>query len=247
MKPISLIFLFSTLSLYCNAQQFIERVYLKDSVTVYEGYIIEQAPSKYVKVYRLKEKDTVTVNLPEVWKLTKIYVVDTVSMLPVKKKGPGENKYDRQVFLELLGNGILYSFNYDMRTAKGLRNKWGFRIGAEAMRIRGTDTSNLEKVTVSYFALPFAINYLFGRRKDFLELGIGATYIYATAKGRQITHEPYDIQVLNQEVLSLFGNLNIGYRHVPYKKGISYSAGITPIFGGASLNFWLGFGIGYHF
>jgi hypothetical protein len=247
MKPISLILIFSVLSLAGNAQQFIERVYLKDSVTVYEGYIIEQSPSKYVKVYRIKEKDTVTINLPEVWKLTKNYVVDTIAVLPVKKKRPGDNKYDRQVFLELLGNGILYSFNYDMRTAKGLRNKWGFRIGAEAMKIRGTDTTNREKVTVSFIALPFSINYLFGRRKDFLELGIGATYIYATAKGRQVTHEPYAIQVFNQEILSLYGNLNIGYRHVPYKKGITYSAGVTPVFGGVSINFWLGLGIGYHF
>lgn len=34
-----------------------DKIYLNDSVTVYEGLIIEQASAKYVKIVRTKEKD----------------------------------------------------------------------------------------------------------------------------------------------------------------------------------------------
>jgi hypothetical protein len=133
-----------------------------------------------------------------------------------------------------------------MRTAKGLRNKWGFRIGAEWMQLTGTDTLTNDKVKVSFAAIPFNINYRFGRRKDFLELGIGATYVYARADGKHITHEVSGIQVWNQDLLGLYGNFNIGYRHMPYKKGLTYGIAVTPVFGGGLLEFWMGFGIGYH-
>jgi hypothetical protein len=52
-------------------------VYLKDSVTFHEGYIIEQAPAQYVKIMRLKEKDTLTINIQNIWKLTKHFKQDT--------------------------------------------------------------------------------------------------------------------------------------------------------------------------
>lgn len=60
----------SWLTLSANAQ-LMESVYLKDSVTVYRGVILEQSPAKYPRIYRMPEKDTITVALTDIWKIVR--------------------------------------------------------------------------------------------------------------------------------------------------------------------------------
>jgi hypothetical protein len=229
----TLFFLFFVIVVW--AQQFKERVYLKDSITFYEGYVIEQAPAKYVKIYRLQEKDTMTVPLTDVLKLTKIYVIDTVEKIKAKKKlnKTIENKYQKVAFIELLGAGGLYSINYDMRTAKGKRDGWGFRVGVEKVVANITDTSVsgvVEKSRISFTAIPIVLNYLFGKRKGFLELGVGATYFKFKGESNSIsTIERYQEETFNQSFGSIIGSFNIGYRHVPYKNGFMYRVALTPL------------------
>lgn len=245
-----LLFLLSICALNTSAQQFKERVYLKDSVTFYEGYVIEQAPAKYVKIYRLKERDTVTVALSEVLKLTKEYVIDTIAVIkkiPVKKI---TTKYTKVAFVELLGAGILYSLNYDMRTAKGKRNGWGFRAGIEYINATVTDTANgiTTRTDVSFTAIPIVLNYLFGNRKSFLELGVGATYFKFKGNATSTSSiETYKEETLKGTFGSIIGNLNIGYRHVPYKRGFMYRIAYTPLLLDDSFQTFIGIGLGYHF
>jgi hypothetical protein len=248
MKTLLLLFLLIFLVNLANAQQYTERVYLKDSITFYEGYVIEQAPARYVKIFRLKEKDTILVNLVDIWKLTKNYITDTTRSNKRSVILPDKNKYTKIFFAEFFGNGILYSLNYDMRTAKGVRDKWGLRVGFEWIGFRATDTATKQKISARAIAFPFAVNYLVGKHKGFLELGFGATYFFASAKGQRITdNEAYTVNPLNEMLMSLYGTFNIGYRHVPYKKGIMYHFLFTPVFGGGEFASLVGAGIGYHF
>ena len=255
-----LIVILSFVTVFCNAQQFKERVYLKDSITFYEGYIIEQAPAKYVKIYRLIEKDTITVPLTDVLKLTKIYVVDSVSK-PVLKTGLQikKLKYDKVAFVELLGAGGLYSINYDMRTAKGRRDGWGFRIGIEKIVTTYTDTANgisggpgvivpSEKSRISFTAIPLVLNYLFGKKKGFLELGVGATYFNFSSNTTSIDIiESYKEETFKDNFGSVIGSFNIGYRHVPYRAGFMYRIAFTPLLLNNYFVPFFGFGLGYHF
>jgi hypothetical protein len=238
-------------SFIANAQQFKERVYLKDSITFYEGYVIEQAPAKYVKIYRLVQKDTITVLLTDVLKLTKIYVVDSVVKVKSKKQITlSNNKYQKVAFVEFLGAGGLYSINYDMRTARGKRNEWGFRIGFEKIVAKFNDTlggANV-KTRISFTAVPLVLNYLFGNRKGFLELGVGATYFKFDGESTSIASvERYKEETFRESFGSIIGSFNIGYRHVPYKNGFMYRAALTPLLIEGTFVPFIGVGLGYHF
>ncbi len=238
-----------TLFIFCRgkAQVFVEKVYLKDSTTVYEGYIIEQAPAKYIKIYRIKEKDTILVNLNEVWRLTKNYTIDSVKSSIKTAKPLPKNRYTKAAFAELLGNGILFSLNYDMRTAKNVRDKWGFRIGIEHEGINVSDTTGTN-LKAKLTTVPFSINYLIGKKKGFLELGMGASYALLKVNGSIVTNgEVFDITLLNENFSNMYGTFNIGYRHVPYKNGLMYSIAFTPKFILGQILSYVGIGIGYHF
>lgn len=238
------------LNSYCTfAQQFLERVYLNDSTTVYEGFVIEQAPSKYVKIYRTKEKDTIEVNLNKVWKLTKVYKIDTLKVLKrnlINKEI--KNKYERVAFIELLGAGGLYSLNYDMRTERGKRNGWGFRVGYEYLALNLNDSITSDRIKISFRAFPFQLNYLFGKRKGFLELGVGSTFISPKVSGPGTANiDPELIEGFNQTVRSVVGTFTIGYRHTPYNGGVMYKIAYVPLLVNGNLIPFFGFGLGYHF
>lgn len=252
LKSIFFTSIFIVVCTICVAQQFKERVYLKDSLTFYEGYIIEQAPAKYVKIYRLIEKDTMTVPLVDVLKLTKIYIIDTLEKIKLKKKinNTNDNKYQKVAFIELLGAGGLYSINYDMRTAKGRRDGWGFRVGYERIVTIISDSTPTEKAQsrISFTAIPVVLNYLFGKRKGFLELGIGATYFKFIGRATGIASiESYQQETFKESFGSVIGNFNIGYRHVPYKRGFMYRVAFTPLLVEDTFVPFIGIGLGYHF
>jgi hypothetical protein len=244
--------MFVFVSSICVAQQFKERVYLKDSITFYEGYVIEQAPAKYVKIYRLLEKDTMTVTLSDVLKLTKIYVIDTVEKLKQQKKinKVMGSRYQKVAFVELLGAAGLYSINYDMRTAKGVRNGWGFRVGFERIvsNFKDSVAGVIENSRIKFTAIPIVLNYLFGKRKGFLELGVGATYFKFKGEATSITTvERYQEETFRQSFGSIIGSFNIGYRHVPYKNGFMYRVALTPLLIEDTFVPFIGIGLGYHF
>ncbi len=241
-----LIMLLSTF--FASAQQFKERVYLKDSITFYEGYIIEQAPSKYVKIYRLVEKDTLTVLLNDVLKLTKVYTIDSVKKNIKSIKQNIQSTYTKVAFAEILGNAIIYSLNYDMRTAKGVRDKWGFRIGIEHVGLSATDSITTKNTWVKVTAIPFGLNYLIGKRKGFLELGLGATYFHLKGKDFVIDNlDKYSDDILYYNNGFMIGTFNIGYRHVPINNGIMYRCTFSPLLLGSAFIPFVGFGVGYHF
>lgn len=228
-------------------QHFVERVYLKDSTTVYEGYIIEQAPAKYIKIYRLKEKDTVEVMLTAIWKLTKEY--DVPQKKP-KTTAAAPKRYYKSAFFELGGKALLYSFNYDMRTERGRRNGWGFTAGFNRLAIKAVNTANAgDSVSLDLTMFPFSINYLFGKRKGFFELGAGGTYIFFKGVGNLVgNQEAYQLQHFDISLGSILGNFTIGYRHMPLSNGINWRIALNPIFFGSNqLIPWLGFSIGYQF
>jgi hypothetical protein len=232
-----------------NSQQFIERVYLKDS-SFYEGYIIEQVPTQYLKIDRIKQKDTVTVLLTEVWKITKQYTKTTLGKTITLDKNVKENKYVKTAYLELLGNAGLYSFNFDMRTDKGIRDKWGFRIGFGFLKFSASDTANVGSVNLRAIGIPFGINYLIGKKERFLELGVGATFFNVKYNGKELTNaelENYEVKLFGENLSSVIGTFNIGYKHVPYKKGFMYKIALTPLLISNQIIPFIGFGLGYKF
>ena len=82
-----------------------------------------------------------------------------------KERGTEVSANASQIYFELGGPGIIYSFNYDGRFG-GYENGIGFRVGVGGAYWNGD----------GYVALPVQLNYLLGTNGKYLEIGAGATY-----------------------------------------------------------------------
>lgn len=228
--------------------QFLEKVYLNDSVTVHEGWIIEQVPQVYLKMLRQQQRDTITIDVADVWKITR--VIDTKKLDRVFRNPlVARSGYSQAVYFELLGNGALYSFNYDRRFKKGRRDGWGYRIGFGYFRITDSIPGSAGYRRFTSVAIPVDINYLIGKRKGALELGLSATYIATWDKGSQYTYNDLDglgLEPFNLRSNGVIGFLNCAYRYRPAGNGLFLKAGLTTIIYPETLPY-IGLSIGYHF
>lgn len=221
----------------------IDKIFLNDSVTIYEGLIIEQAPAKYIKIVRTKEKDTIQVLMTDIWKMMRIHPVQEAppKAEPVKKKKT-KNKF---VFAEVLGSGGVYSFNYDFRFDKTTINKWGLRTGIEYLPLNTYNYSG-DKLTYSTILFPFMVSYLLGKKNKFLELGLGAVYVFKWRHG-QLKAEEYEyfVRTINRRIPKSYGVFSVGYRHNPKRGRIMWGIGATPLIGNSFIVPNIGLKIGY--
>ena len=135
------------------------------------------------------------------------------------------------VHLELLGNGLLYSLNYERALYKSLNARAG--IGYYQVSEIGDGGDNVSLTTV-----PVMINYLLGSKSSKIEVGIGACFVFASANF--------------EEVASVSGSTTLGtatfaYRYQRPEGGIMFRAGVTPFFGDIGFQLWFGIGFGYAF
>lgn len=132
---------------------------------------------------------------------------------------------NHSVYAELLGNGLIFSFNYDTRFANkpdGL----GGRIGLGFVG-KGDDGAVL---------VPFQLNWLLGKNGRYFEMGIGATYLGGTA------------DFFDEDIDHFVGTMTFGYRRQPLDGGFMWKAAITPVLAdGFFWPYYVGFGLGYSF
>lgn len=119
------------------------------------------------------------------------------------------------VFVEIYGAGLFHSINYDVRFDQ-ISNGLGTRIGLGYTAIDG----------VRVFTFPITINYLIGKKRNFLELGIGGTGIFL---GQGNISSPASGPDISSSTAIAHGML--GYRRVS-SSGFLFRAGITPLFTG---------------
>ena len=126
------------------------------------------------------------------------------------------------IFLEVGGAGLSYSFNYEHRL-KG-EGGLGFRGGLGYI-------SRVDDIKM--FSAPFQVNYLLGKKTNFIEIGAGLTYfylddyLYCNYPGCPPSDESeFLLPVkLKGDVMATF---TFGFRHQP-KSGIMYRLAITPV------------------
>ncbi|HSJ67651.1 MAG TPA: hypothetical protein VK921_08250 [Anditalea sp.] len=131
-----------------------------------------------------------------------------------------ERTKSQGVFVEVLGNGLIYSVNYDTRFSQRFDGIGG-RAGIGYIAIDGTTLTTM----------PFLLNYLFGKEKHFFEIGVGPTVILASANSGGFG--PVGDRERGSAVI---GTMSVGYRLEPTDGGFMFRAGLTPIFDSSS--FW---------
>jgi len=117
-------------------------------------------------------------------------------------------------FLELGGNGMFYSLNYDRILLNRDTWKLSGRVGALYLPLFGAGNRQM-------VGGPVEISYLRGRGRHFLELGLGGTVVYDT----------YALSDSRINDLAVMAVARIGYRHQKPEGGFFYKVGFTPLLG----------------
>lgn len=143
----------------------------------------------------------------------------------------------QNVYFEILGPGITYSFNYDTRFQNTL-NGLGGRVGISYVSVDN----------VSMLTVPIGVNYLLGKKGNYFEMGAGATFVHANAKDEQEGDTDGVFFLDGGSASNVLGNLTFGYRRQPVDGGFSFRAGFSPVFGsGDFIPYWPYIGFGYSF
>lgn len=126
------------------------------------------------------------------------------------------------LFVELLGNGLFYTFNYE----RFVNNDIALRVGLGYFSISTGSSSGNGSGHAALLSLPLMFEYMgIGSADDKLELGIGPLIFYASGSGSFIG------DTAKTSGTFLFGTATVGYRHVPHDGGFNFKIGFTPIFG----------------
>ena len=142
----------------------------------------------------------------------------------------------KNVFVELGGPGFI-SANYDVRLSK-INDGFGVRVGVGII-------SDLQ---ASGITLPVGLNYLIGKRNNFIEIGAGASYVRLPNVNQD---QPFNFPAESMVV----GYGWLGYKYQATDNGFTFRAGLCQylrklnlpvILGVTSLYPSLSFGYSFH-
>jgi hypothetical protein len=125
----------------------------------------------------------------------------------------------QSVYLEFLGNGLVFSGNYDFRFQKSQKGL-GMRVGLGFFGGSGG----------GIITLPIGLNYLTGKGPNYFEAGLGYTYASFTD---------------SEDFLEGSGSIlvpSIGYRYQPVQKGFIGRIYIGPLIGISGGGGWIFYG-----
>lgn len=166
--------------------------------------------------------------------------------LGLKSNAQDSFNYKNAVIVEIGGNGLAYSVNYERFLTDNLNSRVGFSV----WKIIENQTDK----SLTVMSYPISFNYLIklGSQKHFLETGIGVMNLVTS--GNLVEYNEITNYYLNPF-------LNLGYQ-CQAKNRIIYRVGLSPFFGTKSLTnpteqgfyplnskiqIWGYFGIGYKF
>ena len=141
----------------------------------------------------------------------------------------GNEKRAQNVFVELGGQGLLFTANYDTRFSKR-RDGLGGRAGIGYISIGGDHATTV----------PFSMNYLLGKGRHFFEMGLGVTVLATSGSDNSFLFDENNSNIL--------GTMSFSYRLQPVDTGFSYRAGLTPLFNkNFFIPYYAGLSLGYSF
>ena len=135
------------------------------------------------------------------------------------------------VYFEGLGQGLLYSVNFDHRFAENFAVRAGFShftIGFIS--------------DVSITTIPLMVEYLSGSGNHHLEIGLGAVPVYGRISG-----DLFGSSEGTTGAWVIVATATVGYRYQPVGEGFLFRIGLTPFFMNAGAQIFGGASIGYAF
>jgi len=134
-------------------------------------------------------------------------------------------------FVELGGNAVAYSLNYE----RFFTPKIGIRVGG--MYLQTNDDAG-DRVGVGLF--PVMATYLLGAGNSHFETGAGIGFATAGVSDSDFGEGDWNGS-------AVYGTATFGYRYQKPEGGVIFRAGFTPIYSGGTLLPWAGVSVGYAF
>ena len=152
-----------------------------------------------------------------------------------KRKSSGDFARN-SIFLELGGNGLIYSLNYDHK----FFDHASARIGGMYLGGSADDPNSIDG-RVSVFFVPITANYLVGNGNSRLEIG-GGLVIAGGSVDATIDNETIDDVGSGAAFTG-----TIGYRLQPRDGGFLFRVGFTPLIASGVFVPWAGLSLGATF
>jgi hypothetical protein len=135
-----------------------------------------------------------------------------------------ERSAKNSIFVEALGNGILYSINYDRLVIDALSVRLGLMylsIGASSTSDSGTTSASVTLISV-----PIVANYVgLYSGSHGLEAGAGASLVYASGEGSGFGYST------SSSGVGGYLTVNVGYRLQPVDGGFQFRIGAMALIG----------------
>ena len=150
---------------------------------------------------------------------------------------------NKSVFLELGGNGLVVSANFDARFTKSEKG-FGFRAGIGFVPAVNTGEADVfVPSTPGALTIPIGINHLAGHAPHYFESGLGVTYVHVSGTVSS------DFWGYSEDVTgSAVGFVpSVGYRYAKTGKAFQGRIFISPIISSGGASFWAGLSLGYKF
>lgn len=152
------------------------------------------------------------------------------------KKGVLPDIRKHSIFIELGGQGQIATLNYEFR-----RNRITYRAGVYyffskkftgygGRRLRDLNGMVTGVQTIPPFSFPIEGTYLFGGQKNFIEVGIGITYIRGWFVETEIFDRDQYLVADRNYLQSIYFTPRVGYRYSSENEFIFFRIGLTPIF-----------------
>ncbi len=139
---------------------------------------------------------------------------------PGYSSGNEERTALNSLYVEGLGPGFFYAFNYER-----IVSDIAIRAGIGYLSISASSGTG-DSASAYWLSIPLDINYIgIGSKKHIFELGAGATIVSVGAGASSLGVESSGSATL------VYGHMNIGYRLQPPTGGFMLRTGISPIIG----------------
>jgi hypothetical protein len=160
-----------------------------------------------------------------------LIAVCLLSLLTSVKSNGQELKRAQNVFIELGGQSLLFTANYDTRFGNR-RDGLGGRAGIGYFAVDG------DKLTT----IPVSLNYLLGKGNKFFEVGLGATFAATSTDSDGFLFDDDD------SGSNVIGTMSFAYRVQPIDSGFSFRIGLSPVFNKNNfIPYYGGLSLGYTF
>ncbi len=147
-------------------------------------------------------------------------------------KVPKERTAKNSLYVELLGNGGLYSLNYERNLTDDVTARLGFSY------LSLSASASDDSASVTFMSFPLMANYLLGGGNHHLELGAGATVLYASGEVESGGSRS------SGDGVGVAGTATVGYRYQPRDGGFLFKVGFTPLVGSGGFLPWGGLSLG---